>query len=266
MSESSSSFYDQNGFIIFDEPVLSSSLVEAATKGMDDIRAGIHETGIPPEPSPWNPGDDPSVLCKMEQPQKCSLAIREAISSPLIGEKVAEVTGAEMVQVWWVQLLYKPSTEGDENVRTHVGWHQDWNYWSGTWEDGSELMTAWLALSDVGENSGPMSFVPRSHTWPDVGGGDFFSQDPDSLSFNVPEGEIWEEVAGCMPGGGFSIHDKLTLHGSSPNVSALPRRSFAIHLRTDKSRPKHGHTGLAKFLNDPDINPIIYGEKIPTAF
>ena len=111
-----------------------------------------------------------------------------------------------------------------------------------------------------------MAFVPGSHEWPDVGGGDFFSQDPDSLDFNIPDAAVWQEIPACMPAGGFSIHDKMTIHGSSPNSSGMPRRSLAIHIRTDKSHPVKKGSGFARFLNNPMINPIIFGEKISSAF
>jgi ectoine hydroxylase-related dioxygenase (phytanoyl-CoA dioxygenase family) len=45
-----------------------------------------------------------------------------------------------------------------------VGWHQDWQYWR-YWEDDSELFTAWIAISDVQEDLGPVSFLVGSHQW-----------------------------------------------------------------------------------------------------
>src|SRR5437764_529973 len=70
--------------------------------------AGEYETGTPPQPSYWKPGDDPRKLCKIEMPQVANHAIMELITHPALGELAAEITGARWVQVWWVQLLYKP--------------------------------------------------------------------------------------------------------------------------------------------------------------
>ena len=35
-----------------------------------------------------------------------------------------------------------------QTINTNIGWHQDRTYWQ-EWDDGSELFTAWIALSDV---------------------------------------------------------------------------------------------------------------------
>jgi ectoine hydroxylase-related dioxygenase (phytanoyl-CoA dioxygenase family) len=259
--------YNLNGFYIFEDPVLDASRVIAARQGMESIRAGEYDTGSPPEPSPWNPGDDPHALCKIEQPQKANRAIAELIRSSEIGDCVAAATGANMVQVWWVQLLYKPSTPEGGTGQTNVGWHQDWTYWHSVWEESSELLTAWHALSDVSERSGPMKFVPGSHQWKNVGGGDFFSQNLDQSSFSVPEGQAWREISAVMQAGGLSLHDKRTLHGSGQNTSNNPRCSLAIHLRTDKSRPLGGgRKGLARFIDDSNICPIICGSRVDSAF
>lgn len=263
MTDDISESYNLNGFYIFEDPVLDARRVAAARLGMEMIRAGEYDTGNPPEPSPWNPGDDPHALCKIEQPQKANRAIADLISSPEIGDCVAAATGANMVQVWWVQLLYKPKGGGE----TIVGWHQDWTYWHSTWEESSELLTAWFALGDVSEKSGPMKFVPGSHRWKNVGGGDFFSQNVAQSSFSVPEGQVWREISAVMHAGGLSLHHKLTLHGSGQNTSNDPRCSLAIHLRTDKSRPLGGgRKGLARFIDDPVICPFIYGSRVESAF
>ncbi|MYH60239.1 MAG: hypothetical protein F4148_00190, partial [Caldilineaceae bacterium SB0675_bin_29] len=102
--------YQDEGFYIHPEPLLPQEVVEKAVAGMDALRAGDYETGIPPRPSSWSPGDDPDALCKIEMPQIASHSIMELVSHPALGAKAAEITGAEALQVWWVQLLYKPPT------------------------------------------------------------------------------------------------------------------------------------------------------------
>ena len=166
-----------------------------------------------------------------------------------------------MVQIWWVQLLYKPPSLPDAKTQTTVGWHQDFQYWQNNWEEGSELFTAWVAFSDVGINSGPMAFVPGSQRWGFADEGDFFEQDNEAIrqGITVPAGEVWDEEPSLLPSGGVSFHHCLTYHGSNPNVSDIPRRSFALHLRTEKSRLKNGlKHGLTAFLDDPAFCPIIY--------
>jgi ectoine hydroxylase-related dioxygenase (phytanoyl-CoA dioxygenase family) len=172
----------------------------------------------------------------------------------------AELTGASLVQVWWVQLLVKPSLAADAPVATNIGWHQDRSYW-GIWEEGSELFTAWIALSDVREECGPMRFVRGSHRWGLLKESDFFAQNlsDQRSSIPVPPGERWEEVPAILPPGGVSFHDDYTLHASGPNVSGADRRSFAVHLRTQNAHPvRNMRVGLSEFIDDEQLCPVIY--------
>ncbi|MCS6777069.1 MAG: phytanoyl-CoA dioxygenase family protein [Chloroherpetonaceae bacterium] len=252
--------YEADGFYITQKPLFPQALIADAIAGMDAIRRGEYDTGRPPCPSVWNPGDDPDRLCKIENPQFASRAVRALLRYPALGTLAAALTGATMVQVWWVQLLYKPPAKDDSAV-SNIGWHQDRQYW-GVWEEGSELFTAWIALSDVTEQSGPMRFVRGSHRWGVLPQGDFFAQDLDALraQMDVPPGALWEEVPALLPPGGVSVHHCLTLHGSGPNQTDRPRRSFAVHLRTQNARPvNRERRGLTEFIDDPELCPIIYG-------
>src|SRR5262245_40484999 len=128
-----------HGYSIHAYPVVPHDVVEAAVVGMDEVRAGRYDTGMPPQPSYWQPGDDPNTkLGKIEMPQIADQAIWKLVSHPALGELAAEVTSARAVQVWWVQLLYKPPTQPGIPVSTNVGWHQDRHYWK-SWDDDSEL-------------------------------------------------------------------------------------------------------------------------------
>ncbi len=261
--------FQQDGYAIHAEPLLAAEVVQDAVAGMDAIRNGIYDTGRPPRPSPWNPGDDPQQLCKIESPQFASHAIRKLINEPALGKWCAEVTGAKAVQIWWIQLLYKPPVASGLTTPTNVGIHQDWTYWQRTWADGSELFTAWVALSDVTENAGPMKFVRGSHQWGDLAESDFFEQDLDAqvAKIRASTDHQWEETAAILAPGGASIHDKLTWHGSGPNTSNGPRRSFAIHMRTQNSAPKDGiRQGLSEFITDFEVCPVIYGDPASMKF
>jgi ectoine hydroxylase-related dioxygenase (phytanoyl-CoA dioxygenase family) len=171
--------YKADGFYLLPEPIIDKDLIQRVIKGMNAVRAGEYETGVPPRPSFWNPGDDPKKLCKIKMSQIANRAIMELVSHPAIGKLAAEITGAQMVQVWWVQLLYKPPVDPDGVIPTNVGWHQDRQYW-GVWEEGSELFTAWVAFSDVIAEAGPMKFVRGSHKWGLLNQGDFYEQNHDA--------------------------------------------------------------------------------------
>jgi len=253
------SSFRQHGYYIYRKSILSPEVIAAAILGMEAVRDGHYETGIPPEDSPWTPGDDPRKLVKIEMPQQCDRAIMAAITNPKLGELAARLTGASMVQAWWVQLLMKPPVAPGADFKTNVGWHQDRQYWD-AWEEDSELFTAWLALSDVTDAAGAMRFVPGSHTWGLLDQGDFYGQELEG-QITPPPGQIWREVSGALPPGGVSFHHRLTFHASGPNTSAAPRLSLAIHLRTEKSTPLAGERrGLAAYIDDTSRCPVIWGQ------
>lgn len=253
--------YARDGVCLFPEPVLDPDVVARAVDGMDALCRGEYETGVAPQPSPWKPGDDPGKLVKIEMPQVANRALFDVVAHPRLGEVAAAVTGASRVQVWWVQMLIKPSAPPAGGASPHVGWHQDRQYWR-QWEEGSELFTAWVALSDVTPEAGPVMHVRGSQRWGLLGQGDFFAADYhlQRQHIPVPAGEVWEEVAGVLQPGGLSLHDQFTLHGSGSNRSGAPRRSLAIHLRTERSRPVGDRReGLTAFLDDPAYCPVIFG-------
>ena len=259
--------YDADGFYIYPKQVIPDELVQRAITGMDDLRAGEYETGIPPRSSYWNPGDSPHKLCKIEMPQIANRAIMELVSHPSIGKIAHEITGAEMVQVWWVQLLGKPPTPPNEVIQTNIGWHQDRQYWK-IWEKGSELLTAWVALTDVTVKSGAMRFVRGSRKWGLLDKGDFYGQDHEAQRAGITEttanaGETGEEVDAILAPGSVSFHHNLTFHASGPNRSSEMRRSFAIHMRTERSRSvNEERKGLSAFIDDSTYCPVIYGKVI----
>lgn len=257
--------YLRDGYVIHPQPVIPAELVQRCMDGMDDVLAGRYETGIPPQPSYWNPGDDPNKLGKVEMPQLANSAIMELVSHHAIGRIAAEVTGARRVQVWWVQLLSKPPSRTESGTGVSVGWHQDRQYWK-TWKEGSELFTAWVAVSNVSADTGPMAFVKGSHRWGLLNQGDFYFDDIEIQreQITLPPGETWREEEAILPPGGVSFHHCLTFHGSRPNRSGVPRRNFAIHMRTENSWPVAPSEGtLARFIQNTDCCPVVYDADTP---
>ena len=253
--------YLTDGFYLADYPVLPKADVDAAVVGMDEVRGGRNDRGRAHNGSNLTPGDDPNKLCKIEQPQFANQAIFDLISDADLGALAANLTGAKMVQVWWVQLLYKPPTSPDVDAHTKVGWHQDRHYWT-SWKKNSILLTAWVALSDVGADCGPMKFLRGSHRWGQQEGlSDFFGQNLDEQRRAIEaEGQAWDEVPALLPAGGVSFHDRLTFHGSEANLSARPRRSLAIHMRTERSWPDPDNPHeLTSFIDQPELCPIVFG-------
>ncbi len=263
--------YGRDGFYLA-PPILPADLIERVTASMDRVMFGVYETGEPPRRS-WNPGDDPKRIRKIDQAHLSDRTIYELASHPEIGRWAASLVGANRIQLWASQMLYKPPVDSANSVGPgnsggpgspgggvsgNVGWHQDKQYWK--YLDG-ELFTAWVAVSDVTAESGPMRFLRGSHRWGLLDSGDFFGHDHEAQrkDIPVPEGEAWDEVEAVLPSGAVSFHDRHTYHASGPNVSDAPRRSFAFHLRTENARPVDGRTDYyVQHLDDPAYCPVLY--------
>ena len=253
--------FEADGFYIAEEAV-DLSLIQQGIPHMDAVINGEYETGVPPldltklataeQLAHLKSNPQSTKICKIDQAHFCDETLRRLVSDPAIGRLAAAATGARWVQIWATQLLFKPPGDGGS---ASVGWHQDLFYWQTVWE--GEVFTAWLALSDVTPEAGPMKFVRGSHRW-GMRGGDFFNVNLDGLKENLKlENRNWDEVPSVLPPGGVSLHHNLTLHGSGANRSPLPRRSIAIHLRTEKSKPIAEHPYTTN-LEDPIKCPVIF--------
>jgi ectoine hydroxylase-related dioxygenase (phytanoyl-CoA dioxygenase family) len=249
--------YEREGFYL-SPSIIPVDLLERVTKRMDAVRDGKYETGVEPRRE-HKPGELPDEqLCKIDQSHYSDLTIRELISHPAIGEVAAALTGAKMVQTWATQLLVKPPGGSDLG---HVGWHQDWQYWQTWWKEGSNVLTAWVSVTDTTPEHGPMKFIRCSHKWGFTNQGDFWGTDLDSQRkvIRAPNGSRGQEVGAVLPAGAVSFHHRHAFHASSANNAQTPRRSFAIHIRTEDSEPiPGGNADYTERLHEHDIMPIIY--------
>jgi ectoine hydroxylase-related dioxygenase (phytanoyl-CoA dioxygenase family) len=246
--------FEETGFCLASS-LLDAAQLPGAVAAMDRVIAGDYATGNKPLARNVEPTTDPLHLVKIDQPQISDPSISELFRTSGIGAFAAGLLNAQMIQVWAVQLLHKPPAVEISNV----GWHQDDDYWNEWWD--GEVFTCWLALSDVGPDAGPLRFVPGSHRWGFLAAGNFFVQDLDSLTgFALPEGATWAEEPVIIPAGSASFHHRRTIHGSGPNTSGGPRRSYAIHMRTERStRLGNAPPEFTDYLSDPAIAPVIFG-------
>jgi hypothetical protein len=224
--------YAENGFCRLPR-LVPEEILDRAVEHMDLVIAGSYETGRPPYNRRPPLGDpDPAGLYKIDQAHRCDDTIRELVTSPGIGEWAAAITGADVVQLFAVQLLHKEPTT---SATASVGWHQDEHYWK-TWWDG-EAFTIWLAMSEVTMDSGPVCFVPGSHRWGYLEGSDFYGKDLATLraGLSLPPDAEWREASIELAPGEATMHHRMTVHGSRPNLEAWPRRGFALHMRTERA-------------------------------
>lgn len=109
----------------------------------------------------------------------------------------------------------------------YISWHQDSTYWG---LEPDDVVTAWVALSDVPMKSGPMQVIPGSHRWPQLEHLDTYHKDNLLSRGQEIAVEVDESQAVAMPmrAGQMSLHHVKLAHGSQPNRSGDRRIGFAI--------------------------------------
>lgn len=258
-------YFQENGFWLGPK-VLTDSEIETLRDHMDRLWNQEYETGKGPWSTSWKPGDSPSALRKMDQAHWSDSAFRAVATHPTIGAIASRLTGKSPIRLWHDQLLYKP---GGGKPTGNVGWHQDYNYWQCA--ASPDLVTGWVALDDVNIENGCMMFVPRSNHWGLLNENDFFNTDIEGSAsrMKIPEGETFTKIPCIIPAGAVSFHHAMTLHGSGPNLTDRPRRSFVVHMMAGPVRYKansasEGHMNV-KLLSGKD-GDIFEGEHFPILY
>ncbi len=108
-----------------------------------------------------------------------------------------------------------------------ISWHQDATYWG---LEPDDVVTAWIALSDVPMQSGPMLVIPGSHRWPQMEHLDTYHADNlltrgQEIAVGVDESEAQAMPLGL---GQMSLHHVKLAHASKPNQSEDRRIGFAV--------------------------------------
>lgn len=230
-------FHD-DGFTVFPQ-VLTQESVNDLNYELELVLRGNYDTRTPPDkhpkvikqpmPSAHNnyyhtlgySGNDRSKVFQIINIRKSNTLFRELVHLPTIGKMVATLmnwkNGARLAQdqVWAKPTGSKP-----------LVYHRDSPYFM---FDPNEVATVWIALDDMEEEKGPLSYVKGSHKWCDGRWGSaqfFFLEDGgEALLFSAAERagvdkEDLEYVS--MKGllaGGLSIHHGKTWHGSGSNTS-----------------------------------------------
>jgi chlorinating enzyme len=145
----------------------------------------------------------------------------ELIRHPKILDAVEDVLGPDII-CWGTNFFIK-----EANDPAFVSWHQDSTYWG---LEPPDIVTAWLALSDVSVASGAMKFIPGSHRWDQVAHIDTFNEKNlltrgQEIAIDVDENEA---VYIPLSAGEISLHHVRAAHGSAPNTTGDRRIGFAI--------------------------------------
>jgi ectoine hydroxylase-related dioxygenase (phytanoyl-CoA dioxygenase family) len=216
-------FYRENGFLqILD--ILTPAEVEEARKHLAEAMArplsgGLDRTG--------NSEYDRVFLQKVNL-WRDDAGIRDLVFHPRLAEVARQLAGVPAIRLWHDHALIKPHLDSKPSP-----WHQDLPYWPMEGPQAPSCLSCWLALDDVDETNGCMSFVPRSHTWGKlepinlINPQDIFSLVPE------PDGKELTPIPQPMRAGSCTFHNGLTFHSAPPNRGTAPRRAMIIIYQPD---------------------------------
>ena len=162
------------------------------------------------------------------------------VRDPKILDAVEAVLGPNLL-CWSTNFFIKEPKDGG-----FVSWHQDATYWG--LEPHDAICTAWLALSDVPMESGPMKFLAGSHESGQIAHSDTY--DKNNLLTRGQEmalDDVDETKAAdvLLKAGQFSLHHVLLAHGSHPNLSDDRRIGLAIrYIPTSAKQTKLRDTAM----------------------
>jgi len=180
----------------------------------------------------------------------------ELIRHPRILDCIEDIIGPDIL-CWNVHLFAK-----DPDGTSYVSWHQDAAYWG---LEPSDVVTAWVALSEASLESGCMEVIPCSHLGDGLPHVDTFAKDNLLSRGQEIAVDIGASKAVAMPlaAGEMSLHHIKLVHGSKPNRGTDRRIGAAIrymptHVRQTRfrdsamlvrGRDPHGHF-------DPEPRPV----------
>lgn len=147
--------------------------------------------------------------------------LAELVRNPRVLDAVEDLIGEDIL-CWNANFFIK---EG--RTPAHVTWHQDSTYFG---LSSTDVVTAWIALTDSMEANGAMQFIPGSHVLDQLPHRETFGAD-NLLSRGQ---EIMADVdeAKCdtisLKAGEMSLHHCRLVHNSPPNASEQRRIGFAV--------------------------------------
>jgi len=166
-------------------------------------------------------------------------SVHDLVTEPRILDYVQDLIGEDLI-CWGTHYFCKMPGESKR-----VSWHQDASYWPLT---PSKVVTVWLAIDDVQEQTGPMTVIPGSHLHGQIPFEHSTEEEQNVLGQSVHDPLKWggEPVPFIMQAGQISMHTDMLLHGSRPNLSdrrrcGLTLRYMPPDVRTREERRANGY-------------------------
>jgi ectoine hydroxylase-related dioxygenase (phytanoyl-CoA dioxygenase family) len=160
-------------------------------------------------------------------------AFRDLVFARRLVTPLCQLLGTDSVRFFHDQVFYKPARHGGI-----VAWHQDYSYWTRTQPVGH--VTCFLCLDDTDLENGCLHVIPGSHKWNLLPKVELLgkNEDMESIKSVLTEEQKrrFRPTPVLLKAGECSFHHCLTLHGSYPNRSDRPRRSFVLNYMKPDTR------------------------------
>jgi len=198
-------FYDLNGYFLPID-VISSAMAEETAFKIEKISKKPN-TKIK---HPWN-----------LQAHLLANWIYDICVLPKVLDSVESVIGPNIL-IQSADIFVKPP-----QAKNHINWHQDANYWK---LKPFELVTAWIALTDVSPQNGCMNYLPKSHLNNKINHIETFDKNSDltrgqQIDLNIDKNKV---ISVILKAGQMSLHHCLLAHGSGPNITSNYRIGVAV--------------------------------------
>jgi ectoine hydroxylase-related dioxygenase (phytanoyl-CoA dioxygenase family) len=143
------------------------------------------------------------------------------VHHPKVLDAVEDAIGPDIL-CWTTTFFIKEATSPG-----FVSWHQDSTYWG---LDPDEVITAWVAFTEVDEANGYMQVIPGSHKIDQLPHVDTFHKDNllsrgQEIAVDV---DVSKAVGLAMHAGEMSLHHIKLVHGSAANRTDDRRIGLAI--------------------------------------
>jgi len=210
LSQEQVTFFKEEGYLIYHEPVLDQRKFEGLSNCFEQILSNLDATERPeamdvphfmyPELMGW--ALDPQILALVE---------------PILGADLA---------LFSTHFICKPKGNGKR-----VPWHEDSAYWKGLITP-MEVCTVWLAIDPSTKQNGCMMVIPKTHTKGYKGFSEYDDVDAAQNVFSTEIKPILREddkrVYIELAPNECSLHDARVMHASEPNLSQIRRCGWTL--------------------------------------
>ena len=226
--------FEQDGFLILDR-IIDATRVEQVLEGMNRVYRGVYNRDIRPEAArkPITPAGTERDVRWVVNARMVDADLWDAAIDAGLGQNAARLLRSPAVSIVEDQLLEKPGHGGPVNL------HQDYSYWP--FSTSVNMLTCWIALTDMTLEMGPLELARGSHRWGSVAPPRELTHGSteeylSAAQLVMPAGAEFEFVPAVVPSGGGVFFHGLTFHGSGGNSTDRVRRAISLHWASAECR------------------------------